>query len=626
MTAWINPPDYTGQAPILLKYLPKNSDEASAETYVIPAGSQFTARVFGGSEEAPVLDVEQESFAFERLDTLNFQIETDFEKPALVQVKKDDVVVGSWHLNVIADEKPDIELLIEPEVTERAAFRLQYRAQDDYGVAGIGGEIRRENYPEVLTLVLPTPGRGSTEIIGESYHDLTAHPWAGLEVDLRLFAEDQTGQQGFSEVVRMVLPERTFANPIARALIEQRRNLVLDPKANKPNALIALEAIALIPESLGDDFTAMVLLSTARSTLRYGAGQQAIDKVVELLWETALRLENGDLSMAEAALRAAEQALMEALNNDASDSEIKKLVEELRAAMENFLQALAQQQMNTAEQPQTIDPESQNRMIQSQDLQKLLDKIDQFARGGARDAARELLSELQDIMENLQSAQRMQPSADQQAMQQMLNELGELMQKQQDLLDETLRQSREGQQGQQQGGDRSQKSPQQGQGNPMEGLAQNQEALRQMLGDLMGRLGMKGEIPQSLGRAERSMKDARESLGQGEGEGAMKSESEALDNLRQGAEGLAQQMMENRQGQGPQSAGNGQRGQPRDPLGRPTGQEGPIGTSSENSNLQGAADAFNKTRSIRDEVQRRLSDPSRDLLEREYLKRLLDFF
>ena len=42
--------------------------------------------------------------------------------------------------------------------------------------------------------------------------------------------------------------------------------------------------------------------------------------------------------------------------------------------------------------------------------------------------------------------------------------------------------------------------------------------------------------------------------------------------------------------------------------------------------MRGEADSFNKSRSIRDEVQRRLSDPARSMLERDYLKRLLDIF
>ncbi|MCR9214144.1 MAG: TIGR02302 family protein [Proteobacteria bacterium] len=634
LTAWITPPEYTGQAPVLLKMTSPEDLQADHKSYVVPSGSTFIARVFGGNEEPPVLQKSKTTVDFERLDAQNYEIETELTGSGLLEITKDEEIVGKWQFTVVEDEAPEIELLIPPEVTSRAAFRLQYRALDDYGVAGIGGEITRKGNEEKIKLALPTPGRGSNQIVGKSYHDLTSHPWAGLEVELRLFAEDQLGQVGMSDVTTMIMPERLFTHPVARALVEQRRNLVSDPEANKPSTLIALEAIALIPESLNDDFTAIMLLSTARSTLRYAEDQAAIDEVVELLWDTALRLENGDLSMAEAALRAAEQALMEALNSNASDSEIRKLVEELRAAMDNFLQALAQQQTEMAEQ-ETIDPDSQNQMIESKDLQELLDKIDQFARGGARDTARELLSELQDIMENLQSAQAMRPTAEQQAMQEMLGELGDMMQRQQGLMDETLKNMEQGQGGQpQQNGERQQGQPQPGQpgqsgeGRSLEGLAQDQEALRKMLGEMMARLGMEGEIPDGLGRAERSMNEAREALEQGQGENAMRAQGEALENLRQSGEAMAQQMMESMQGQGTQSAGQrGQQGQNRDPLGRRDGRDQDNqGSNRGDGGLRSGGSDFSKARSFRDEVQRRLSDPNRSVLERDYLKRLLDFF
>ena len=639
VTAWITPPAYTGQAPILLTNAPSN--EEMVQTFIVPAQSSFIANVFGGERNAPVLIVGEEQEEFAATDARNFQIETTFDKSTGLKIEKDGDVVASWQLTVIEDEAPTVAFINNPEVTERAAFKLQYQATDDYGVERIGGEIARENSDKKIELLLPTPGRGSKQVISKSYHDLTAHPWAGMPVTLTLFAEDQIGQRGYSDAMAFTLPERRFTHPVAKALIEQRKELVSDPDGNRENVALVLEILASLPDSVNDDVTVILALSTAQAILVSGKDQDDIDEVIDILWDTALRLENGDLSLAEAALREAQEALMEALNNNASDAEIKRLVEELRAAMENFLQALAQQAQPMDEQA-AGDPNSQDQFIESQDLQKLLDRIDQFARGGARDAARQLLSELQDIMENLKAAEAGRPSAGQQEAQQMLNELGKLMQKQQDLLDQTFRESQGGQQqqgnrpGQQeqrsQNGMRPGEQGQQGQqgqsgqrGN-MQDLAEVQEALRQMLGDLMGRLGENGEIPEALGRAERSMKDARDALEQGQGQSAMQSENNALENLRQGTESLAQQMMQNGQGEGTQSAGPGRPGQGRDPLGRPTAEEDGQGRTSGNAIMRGEGNGISKSRSIRDELQRRLSDPARSYLERNYLQRLLDIF
>ncbi|MEX0582066.1 MAG: DUF4175 family protein, partial [Sneathiella sp.] len=432
VTAWITPPAYTAQAPILLSH-PENKD-GEIKTYVVPAQSGFIAHVFGREGEPPVLIAGEERQEFSATDARNFQTEATFDQSTLLKIEKDGEIIASWQLNTVADEVPTVSILDEPKVTERSAFNLQYQALDDYGVQNIGGEITRDNAEGRIDLALPTPGRGSKRIVGKSYHELTSHPWAGLPVKLTLFAEDQLGQRGFSEALNFVLPERTFTHPVAKALIEQRKKLVTGPEDSRTDVALVLQMIASLPESFNNDVTVQLSLSTARAMLVNGESQKSIDEVVEILWDTALHLENGDLSMAEAALRKAQEALMEALNSDASDAEVKRLVEELRAAMENFLQALAQQSPPMDNQA-AGDPNSQDQFIESQDLQKLLDRIDQFARGGARDAARQLLSELQNIMENLKSAEARPPSAGQQEAQQMLNELGKLMQRQQELLD-----------------------------------------------------------------------------------------------------------------------------------------------------------------------------------------------
>ena len=82
---------------------------------------------------------------------------------------------------------------------------------------------------EEIELDLPLPGLHLKEAQATSYHDLTPHPWAGLPVEIRLVASDALGQTGESEPVRMTLPERVFNNPVARAIIEQRKELANDP-------------------------------------------------------------------------------------------------------------------------------------------------------------------------------------------------------------------------------------------------------------------------------------------------------------------------------------------------------------------------------------------------------------
>ena len=118
----------------------------------------------------------------------------------------------------------------------------------------------------------------------------------------------------------------------------------------------------------------------------------------------AVDIEDGNISDAEERLRNAEEALRKALDRGASDEEIKRLMDELRAAINQFLQALAEQLRKNPQMARPLDPNA--RMLRQQDLQSMLDRLEQMARNGAKDAARQMLDQLQQMMENLQMARR----------------------------------------------------------------------------------------------------------------------------------------------------------------------------------------------------------------------------
>lgn len=625
---WFDPPAYTNIAPLALSRDGVPVSPENSAVFDIPVGSRFVARIFGGGEAAPQLLLDGKAHEFQKIDNRNFQLELDIQTGRNLSVMKGGDSVASWDIRIIADEIPLVSMTAEPEITHRSAFRLSYKAEDDYGVQKIGAQIRLSEDPaRMLDMELPMPGSARLDVEGKSYQDLTAHPWAGLNVQLTLYAEDHIRQRGYSKLILMTLPERSFLHPLARALIEQRRKLVVDADVHKPAVVIALGALMSLPEGLNNDATVITGLAFSHSSLIHGRTEKSISTVIDMLWDLALRLENGDLSLAEIALREAERKLMDALNNNAGDAEISRLVEELRQAMNKYLEAM----VNAGELPPDSEVRRQGdeNVIRQSELQKMLERIDQFSKLGSRDAARELLSQLQDILENLQRQAGRMPSAGEQASEQSLRELGELMRRQQELLDQTFQRSRRGPQsrdnlGQKQSGD--------GSPSDLSGLAAQQEALRQMLGEMMGRLGLQGKIPGAMGRAERDMNDARQSLQQGKGGQASESQGSAMDQLRRSAEQLADQLAEQMMGGSDGSPGQGRgRGQGRagqegrDPLGRPEG-NGRAGDNRGRDMLSDLEIQFHQSKKLRDEMHRRLSDPNRPRLERDYLKRLLKRF
>ena len=126
--------------------------------------------------------------------------------------------------------------------------------------------------------------------------------------------------------------------------------------------------------------------------------------------------------------------------------------------------------------------------------------------------------------------------------------------------------------------------------------------------------------PEQFDGAAEAMQNAERSLERGDLEGAAREQGRALEQLRQGAREMAEQMMRQ---MGPR-VGQGPGGEvPRDPLGRPQRSEDP--TSANSVKVPDEADS-QRAREILEELRRRLSDPARPTLELDYIERLLRRF
>jgi hypothetical protein len=311
--------------------------------------------------------------------------------------------------------------------------------------------------------------------------------------------------------------------------------------------------------------------------------------------------------------------LREALENNVSDEELARVMDELRQALQEFMQAMMEEAMRNP-QSTMIPPDANTQVMRSDELQRMIDQIEELARTGARDAARQLLSQLQNMLENLQAGipQAGDPQAGQ--MMESLNQLGDMIRRQEDLMNRTYRAER----GMGENGEPL--SPEEMQ-QLLDQLQQGQQALADELQKLMEEMqGMGLEPNGKLGQAGEAMGRAGEQLGAGEPGGAVGEQGSALDSLRQGAQGLAQQLA-NQQGQGRgmgRGFRNGDMSYPNeDPLGRPQRSTGPdLGTTVK---VPDEIDT-QRAREILDAIRKRLGETFRPELERDYLERLLDRF
>lgn len=703
LDAWVSPPPYTGKPPLMLADGSAGlgarplAVAADGKPPAVPERSVLIVRSSGtgvsriaieavGEGPDPARTVSEEKKSANDVAEARYEI----KRPGTLRVMDGTRELARFTLDVIPDHAPQIKLTKKPELTPRGSMKLTYRVEDDYGLASATAKLKKakkkaadparawaqaeplkgprwpEQRPPDFDLRLPASAAKEGE--QHTYIEAASHPWAGLKVTMTLEAKDVAGQTGRSEPIELVLPEKRFTKPLALAVVEQRRKLIEDHRY-RGQVRTALDALTLAPEGFIDDIRIYLGLRTVYHRLENDRTRAGMRSIIQQLWQIALRIEDGDLSDAERRLKEAQDQLAKALENGASDEEIAKLMQELKQALNDYMQQLAKEQGDQEFQEGT-NPDQQ--MMSQQDLEKMMQDLEDMAKNGSREQAQQLLSEMQDLMERMQAGKMTEKQRQQSRdMAKAMDELGDMAGQQQKLMDETFEEMRQqdgaqqgqqkgqkpnirgmagsepgkkgenaapsgqkrmgrgGQQGRQQG---NQQGPQQGmpddsgqdgegagQGNDQGMLGQRQRELRDRLAKLQRDLKEKGlGSSEKLQGAEESMQRAEDALERGDLAEATQHQGDALDQMREGGQEMAEQMARN----SPQRTGrNGDT--PRDPLGRPQRSQGPdLGTSVK------VPDEIDqqRAREILEELRKRSSEASRPPVELEYLERLLKRF
>uniref|UniRef100_UPI002905D852 DUF4175 domain-containing protein n=1 Tax=Roseobacter sp. HKCCA0434 TaxID=3079297 RepID=UPI002905D852 len=631
--AWATPPAYTGQ-PVI--YLTERADQE--RPLRLPQGTEIALRAYGTgfALEQDVTDAAALSDSGEGLADARLTL----DRNGSLALTRRGRTLATWRFVVEGDQVPTVAFDGEIGRAEAGATRIGYLAEDDFAVAtlrvvaelDVDAVDRRyglepEPMPrDPLVAEIPLPRGAGASVRDVVTQDFSTHPFAALPVRLRLEVVDGAGQTGRSEALAMDLPRRSFFDPLSRAVVEMRRDMLWAPAANAARSARILRAVSYAPEeyevpegvfeAMG---AAIALIETAR------ANDEVVDQldgIAAALWDVALMIEDGELADAAAALRRAQERLSQAMQDGASPEEIAELMQDLREAMRDFMREMAEQMQNDPEAQQRAEEQMGESMEMSQqDLQDLMDRIQELTEQGRMEEAQRLLDQLAQLMENMTMSMNGQGQGEGMPGQEGEGEgqgsaqegVEDGLRQQQDLADrsfeELQRQFREGF----------------GNGEGLQGLADTQEALRELLEDLEQREGLgEGETGEALDRAQRDMGEARDALRDGDGRRALDEQAEAMDALRE-----ALRAIENRPGEegeprpGEQSAEEGGEGESEDPLGRPTSNGSTLRSEGETVPDGGS---IGSVADLMAEIRRRSGDRARPEAEREYYRRLLERF
>lgn len=651
---WVEPPIYTGLPSLYL-------NDIFAEGFDAPIGSDITLRAYGSPGE---ITLRTDIGPVPEFDPNAYAQTVTMERGGTLTV--DGPGGREWQVAVRPDLPPTIVLDGEVEGQPPGSMQFGFSATDDYGVRSGTATIRlrpeaadrrfgltvdpEPREPVVLDLPMPFRG-GRAEFSEVMLEDLSEHPFANLPVSLTLTVVDDAGQIATASYDVARLPGQRFFDPLANGLVELRRD-ILWSRENATRSARLLRALTHLPE---DDLDESVYLALRSAIQRLESAIDTVsleiqEDVAEILWNAALELEFGDLDSALERLQRAQERLAEAMRQGASDEEIAELMQEMREAMDEYMQELAD---NTEFGDDTDQPDQGERQeMSSADLDEMLRRIEELMQEGRMAEAMEMLQALQEMLENMEITQGGEGGDGPQTPgQEAMEGLQDTLRGQQDLSDDSFQElqdqfnpNRPGQQGNQTGEAPEGNQPgQQGQ-NPGEGqggengegpsgsLAERQQELLRQLEEQARRLPGTGteagdEALDQLDGAGRAMDEAAEALEGGNIAEALDLQSEAMEALREGMTQLGEALAQEQGAEPGQGQAEGAMAESRplqDPLGRQAGNNGAYG--SDEDGLADNEDARQRARDLLDLLRDRAAEQTRPEIERDYLRRLLDQF
>eukprot|EP01037_Dinobryon_pediforme_P012909 gene12909-13010_t len=604
LQAWITPPGFTGMAPVFLK---SGSDDISA-----PEGSKLAVSVTGiSATDTPVLDLAGVQTPLPALDANSFQIEQTLTAGGRIAVRRGGREMAAWTLSVVPNQAPVVSFPEPPGMLRNGPnpqTRLPWQAAHPYGVTALQAEMTLTQRPDAppLVVTVPLPGSSPKSARGTRVVDLTAHPWAGLEVDAQLVGRDASGLTGRSVIVPFTLPERRFMNPLARTVIYIRRQLSIAP-GDTQSAIRELDRLSNQREAWENDLSGFLNLRAIVSLLARGRTADIVPPAQDRMWSLALHLEEGAADRTARALEAARQQLhdqMEAEKKteeqareqqradstdtpktdqnpqdqksaDAQDktakpdqadtkprdaelrAEIDKKIRELQTALQKRLDALTDQ---ARRDPNSDGYNPDAHPMDQRDMQRLSEEMRDSNKKDDTQTAREKLAELEKMLEALkdgrpergQMTERERQRAEKrQRGQQQMTALQDIIKREGTLLDSA--------QGRATTFESNRQLPL-AENDPRRTEQRTQLALRRAVGELMQQYAdLTGEIPPNLGDADTAMREGAQALGQARDAQAAQAAQRAIEALQKGGKSMQQQMAQ-KFGRGQQQGDEGDDG------------------------------------------------------------------
>lgn len=439
--AWVTPPEYAR-----LPSEPLTPSLYGNKAPPILAGSLVQVSLSGALAKGAVASFAGKEKRFEEGEgdsTLSFAVPSA-EKPQKLTLllRRGQRRLGLWTLSLVPDLPPQVAFTEEPSLTMRKTLRLAYEAMDDYGIEKILVQVSPESPASSMAhkpveIVLTKPGVKVAR--KASYADLTSLPWAGAAAIIQLVAVDGAGHKSFSAPKQILLPSRSFHNPFARALIEERQKLLGRPDASaRDEAANVMAGIARQQGLFRGDPVIVMTLRAGAVRLVLNETSSTLAAVRGLMWQAALRLEEGAIGLARSDLAVAGRDLSSLLMRDSQNASLAPFLFRMRKSLETYFAALKAERAKRPLALQDVEwPLATGKdVLTPEDLENQMSSVEAFLAVGAHAQALSKLDQLQAFIENLRTTPP-ELTPDQYKLVEQTSSLRALVRGQKKLLEET---------------------------------------------------------------------------------------------------------------------------------------------------------------------------------------------
>ncbi len=546
----LTPPAYSGLPSLDLT----SADIGRALT--MPQGTRLLARLSGGQGEARLrLGPDWHPFASAADETQTLALTLNRSGPLLLRQGWRDL--GRWSITVTASPPPALALAAPVGADARRRLTLTLDGHDAAGIDRLWLILRRaDGAPhgdgaDGPYQVIPLPLAGApARLHWHDSWDAAANVWAGHRVSLRLAARDRAGALAFTAPLRLTLPARPFTDAVAQSLLLQRRLLARAPD-DRLTVLENLTVLAEDPRATHGDLLVTLALADACARLRWDDSPTAIPDLLALLWQIALRLEDGAQPLAHQMFdEAARRVERDMATPDTPPAVLLQAVLDYRDALERLLTAMADNAQHHGLTDASFPPVPD--ALSMGGAEALLTRLQDLALAGRRTEAEAILARLEETTAAFaQTLEQARPDLrHRDALRSTLSSLDVLLSRQQALL-ARLTPSPDGE---------ARRDPRR--------LGEEETRLRTSLDALLrGMAPADSAAAPALPLALLSMTDAVRALGEGRPGDAQAAAAQTLTRLEEG-----RRQTENRLRRG---LGLDQDGLPRDPLGRVLAPESP---------------------------------------------------